>query len=130
MPAVQQLVATILIWQTCLLQSRPEYKCREYLVAVGCLPYSITHEPGSCIYLAHLIAIMVIGAHTAAKGKSLVDGIIPYKEVVLCRLLRVVVIGIIGKTSHHLLQVIPRHLALLAVKLVGSNNRRTRKTLA
>ena len=73
---------------------------------------------------------MVIGAHTATKGKSLVDSIVPYKEVVLCRLLRVVVIGIVGKTCHHLLKVIPRHLALLAIKLVGSNNRRTRKTLA
>ena len=82
MPGIQQFVTCWRAWLTSFLQSRPETQCGEISIPMRMFIDCITHQPGSCIYLTYLITIMMIGAHTATIGKSLIDSIVEYGKVV------------------------------------------------
>ena len=82
MPGIQQFVTRWRTWLTGFLQSRPKTQCGEISIPMRMFIDCITHQPGSRIYLTHLITIMMIGTHTAAIGKSLIDSIVEHSKVV------------------------------------------------
>ena len=84
---------------------------------------SITHQPGSCIYLTYLITIMMIGTHTATVCKSLIDSIVEYGKVVFLWCFVLVIISIIGKAGKHRFNIVPWHFSFLLVLFIRSNNR-------
>ena len=72
----------------------------------------------------------MVGAHSAAEGEALIDGIIPNKEVILGCFSRMVAIGIQSKASQHVLHIVKGQLALLAIEFIGSYNRSTGEAVA
>ena len=88
----------------------------------------IPHQPCRRIYLTYLITIMMIGSHTATKGKSLVNSIIKHREVVFLWCLVSIAINVIRKTGKHCFNIIPRHLSYLLILFVRSYNRCSRKS--
>ena len=82
MPGIQQFITCWRAWLTSFLLSRPKTQCGEISIPMRMFINRITHQPGSRIYLTNLITIMMIGSHTATKGKSLVNSIIKHREVV------------------------------------------------
>ncbi len=107
MPGVQQFVTRRGTRLAGFLQSRPKTQRREISVPMRMFINQITYQPGSRIYLTHLITIMMIRPHTATERKSLVNGIVEYSEIVLLRRLILIVIHIIGKAGKHGFNIIP-----------------------
>ena len=129
-PRVEQLVTSCFGRDASLLQCRPEDECREYVVAILRTPYSIAHEPCGVVHAANLIAVVMVGAHSAAEGESLIDGIVPNEEVIIGCLSRVIAIGVKSKTCKHVLNIIESYLAILAIEFIGGYNRSTGEAVA
>ena len=72
----------------------------------------------------------MVGAHAAAEGESLIDGIVPNEEVVFGCFVRVIAVSVERKSCKHVLNIIESYLALLAVELVGSYNWSTGEAVA
>ena len=128
MPGIQQFITCWRAWLTSFLQSSPKTQCGKISFPMRMFVDCIAHQPGSRIYLTHLISIMVIGTHTATICKSLVNSIIEYGKIILLWRFVLIIISIISKTGKHCFNIIPWHFPFLLVLFIRSNNRGSYKS--
>ena len=122
-PRVEQLVAAVDVGFARLGEAAPIGQHADVLVGLAALGYFVAHEPHGVVDLAHVVAVVVVGAVSVSEGESLVDGVVHDQEEVVVVFRVAVDVAVQGEGVEHVLDVVEPQFALRTVALVVREQR-------